>query len=61
MSNEPGLIHEFVHYLRYERHFSHYTARCYEADLRQYRPVAANRRVGAARKGRHQPRNGSYG
>ena len=29
-------IEQFVNYLRYERHFSPYTARCYGADLRQY-------------------------
>lgn len=35
----PGaipIIDEFVNYLRFERHFSPYTARCYGADLRQY-------------------------
>ena len=31
-----ALIDQFVNYLRFERHFSPYTARCYEADLRQY-------------------------
>ena len=36
MSTQPTLIEQFVNYLRYERHFSPYTARCYEADLRQY-------------------------
>lgn len=30
------LIDQFLAYLRFERHFSPYTARCYEADLRQY-------------------------
>ena len=30
------LIDQFVSYLRYERHFSPYTARCYAADLRQF-------------------------
>ncbi len=30
------LIESFVNYLRFERHFSPYTARCYETDLRQY-------------------------
>ncbi len=29
-------LEQFVNYLRYERHFSPYTARCYGADLRQY-------------------------
>jgi len=36
MSNDNPLISQFVNYLRYERHFSPYTARCYGADLRQY-------------------------
>ncbi|MAE63560.1 MAG: tyrosine recombinase XerC [Phycisphaeraceae bacterium] len=36
MSSKPTLVDKFVSYLRYERHFSPYTARCYEADLRQY-------------------------
>jgi len=34
MSNP--LIDQFLDYLRLERHFSPYTARCYGADLRQY-------------------------
>lgn len=29
-------VQQFSHYLRFERHFSPYTARCYSADLRQY-------------------------
>ena len=36
MSTQPNVVQQFVNYLRYERHFSPYTARCYEADLRQY-------------------------
>ena len=36
MSTQPTLIEQFINYLRYERHFSPYTARCYDADLRQY-------------------------
>jgi len=31
-----GLIARFIDYLTHERQFSPYTARCYEADLRQY-------------------------
>lgn len=30
------VIQQFLDYLRFERHFSPYTARCYGADLRQY-------------------------
>jgi integrase/recombinase XerC len=36
MSAPNALIEQFVNYLRFERHFSQYTARCYGADLRQY-------------------------
>ena len=36
MSPHPQLVEQFISYLRFERHFSPYTARCYEADLRQY-------------------------
>ena len=36
MSDQKSLIDQFVNYLRFERHFSPYTARCYGADLRQY-------------------------
>lgn len=36
MASHPRLVEQFVNYLKFERHFSPYTARCYEADLRQY-------------------------
>jgi len=36
MPGPTPLIEQFVNYLRFERHFSPYTARCYGADLRQY-------------------------
>ncbi len=36
MDHYVPLIQQFVDYLRYERHFSPYTARCYGADLRQF-------------------------
>ena len=36
MSGQIALIDQFANYLRFERHFSPYTARCYGADLRQY-------------------------
>ncbi len=34
--NTCPLLEKFVDYLRFERHFSPYTARCYGADLRQF-------------------------
>ncbi|MCC7145551.1 MAG: tyrosine recombinase XerC [Phycisphaeraceae bacterium] len=36
MSSKSVYVEEFGNYLRFERHFSPYTGRCYEADLRQY-------------------------
>ncbi len=36
MSVQSPLVEQFAHYLKFERHFSPYTSRCYEADLRQY-------------------------
>lgn len=40
--NGRNLIEQFIHYLRFERHFSQYTARCYGADLRQYAEFLGN-------------------
>ena len=34
--SEMNLIDEFLNYLRFERHFSPHTAKCYSADLRQF-------------------------
>jgi len=36
MSDDLPIIQQFLDYLRLERHFSPYTARCYGADLRQF-------------------------
>ena len=43
-----SLIQQFVDYLRHERHFSPYTARCYGADLRQYNEHLAGNAQGVA-------------
>ncbi len=32
----PELIEQFLNYMRYERHFSEHTAKCYGADLQQF-------------------------
>ncbi|HEX7010118.1 MAG TPA: site-specific tyrosine recombinase/integron integrase [Phycisphaeraceae bacterium] len=42
--SSTSLIDQFVDYLRFERHFSPYTARCYGADLRQYAEYLADSR-----------------
>ena len=34
--NTKELFDEFLNYLRYERHFSPHTAKCYSADLKQF-------------------------
>ncbi|MFQ5422767.1 MAG: site-specific tyrosine recombinase/integron integrase [Phycisphaerae bacterium] len=36
MSQEHPLITDFLNYLRYERHFSPHTGKCYAADLHQF-------------------------
>ena len=36
MNTQSTVIDQFLNYLRFEKHFSPYTARCYGADLRQY-------------------------
>jgi integrase/recombinase XerC len=35
MENCP-IIHEFLNYLKFEKHFSEHTAKCYNADLEQF-------------------------
>ena len=52
------LVEAFVRYLRFERHFSPYTARCYAADLRQYVEYLAEGTVagvGEANGDGHEP------
>lgn len=34
--SRPDLIEEFLNYLKFERHFSPHTAKCYSADLHQF-------------------------
>jgi integrase/recombinase XerC len=46
-----GLIEQFIAYLTYERQFSPYTARCYEADLRQYVQYLLSEQAAAASTG----------
>jgi len=36
MKEESPIIHEFLSYLKFERHFSIHTAKCYGADLEQF-------------------------
>jgi integrase/recombinase XerC len=36
MSEQKGLVGEFINYLRFERYFSPHTAKCYTADLQQF-------------------------
>jgi len=43
MSGQNTITEQFINYLRYERHFSQYTARCYGADLRQYEEYLGTR------------------
>ncbi len=36
MNENPAIIDEFLNYLKFERHFSPHTAKCYAADLQQF-------------------------
>src|SRR5215470_11520931 len=36
MSQEHPLVTDFLNYLRFERHFSPHTGKCYAADLQQF-------------------------
>ena len=47
MSSNPQTVDQFVNYLRFERHFSPYTGRCYDADLRQYVEYLASQQPAA--------------
>jgi integrase/recombinase XerC len=40
MNTTNDLITEFIDYLRFEKHFSNYTSRCYSADLKQFIEVS---------------------
>src|SRR5687767_2333330 len=51
------LIEEFLNYLRFERHFSPHTAKCYAADLHQFCEFLVDDGSAAAQ---HRD-NGSYG
>ncbi len=42
MKEESAVIHEFLSYLKFERHFSVHTAKCYGADLRQFSAFLQN-------------------
>ncbi|MEP0845029.1 MAG: tyrosine recombinase XerC [Phycisphaerae bacterium] len=49
--NENQLIEEFLNYLRFERHFSPHTAKCYAADLHQFCEFLAEHGEGPAKGG----------
>jgi integrase/recombinase XerC len=40
MNTTNDFINEFVDYLKFEKHFSNYTSRCYAADLKQFIEVS---------------------
>ena len=60
MSNNSSYVDQFVQYLRFERHFSPYTARCYGADLRQYAAYLANNDAGQTTTTPVQSDSGSH-
>ncbi len=60
MAAQNQTLEQFVNYLRHERHFSPYTARCYGADLRQYAEFLTGEAPGQ-RNSEPQPDNGNNG
>jgi len=57
---ENPLIQEFLTYLRYERHFSPHTAKCYAADLHQFTDFLLGRPITKPGNGeRHEPFGGN--
>lgn len=63
MNQEHPLITDFLNYLRFERHFSPHTGKCYAADLRQFCQFlvgGANAAAGALTPSRG-PSGGGYG
>lgn len=47
---EHSLVNEFLNYLKFERHFSPHTAKCYAADLAQFCAFLLGDKVGMAGK-----------
>lgn len=62
-TNQESLVRQFLNYLRTERHFSTHTARCYAADLEQFRgflvsgklPMTGPRAGGGGTNGHSNP------
>lgn len=57
---DTELITEFLNYLRYERHFSPHTAKCYSADLRQFCEFIGNDHQGLVGVGADYPAHQPY-
>lgn len=50
---EHSLVNEFLNYLKFERHFSPHTAKCYSADLAQFSAFLVGDKVGMTGKSSH--------
>jgi integrase/recombinase XerC len=61
MIDDLPIIRQFLDYLRLERHFSPYTARCYGADLRQFAQFLAGEIDPGAEHDHHANANASAG
>ncbi|MBX3396366.1 MAG: tyrosine recombinase XerC [Phycisphaerae bacterium] len=59
MSHEHPLVTEFLNYLRYERHFSPHTGKCYAADLHQFSQFLIGGPEAAVSAASPTPRNAS--
>ncbi|UCE59062.1 MAG: tyrosine recombinase XerC [Phycisphaerales bacterium] len=58
---ENSLIDEFLNYLKFERHFSPHTAKCYSADLAQFCAFLGGRTGQAGAGQRMAPGSASFG
>lgn len=60
MSQEHPLVTEFLNYLRYERHFSPHTGKCYAADLHQFSQFLVGGPEAAIQAAAPASRNGTH-
>ena len=44
---DSAIIQDFIGYLKFEKHFSEHTAKCYGADLDQFAGFLKNDQVGS--------------
>ncbi|HOL32799.1 MAG TPA: site-specific integrase, partial [Anaerohalosphaeraceae bacterium] len=55
--DNSAIIQEFISYLKFEKHFSEHTAKCYHADLEQFVSFLADAYSGHASPSDHPADN----